>query len=877
MGKICYSKKEKEIVISNVYNTGDVTTTKYEVNDYVIFLNDYKGGIIGYNYSDDSSFKLTINNAYNIGKVSSAILGGSECSNGFTIINSSYLIGQSGRGCGSDSDKIIAKSSTEMQTKEFAESLGDAFVYVEGDYPKLAWEVNGNIEEPTEITSEITSEDTSNIENTTDTSETESISDRPKDIWNGTTDTSWYNSEETEFHISTPEELAGLAELVNSGKSMSGKTFILDNDIYLNDVSDFENWSDTAPENRWTPIGISDTYYFSGIFDEAGFSIEGLYISGSKYQYSGLFGYTSSSSEISNVNMIYEYISNTYSTSKCYTGGITAYSKGKISNCTNNGTVTSSYDSYSYGGGIAGYSTAEISNCTNNGTVTSSSSSHYSSCGGGIAGYSSAEINNCTNSGDITSSSSNYSYGGGIAGSTTSAISDCTNSGTVTSSSSSSSYGGGIAGYIDCSSDAKEIIISNVYNTGMVSAGSYEGGIVGYADSYISSYKLTINNAYNIGKVSSAILGGSKYSDGFTFTIINSSYLIGQSEQGCKGYTDDEIVARSKKEMQTKEFAESLGDAFVYVEGDYPKLAWEVNGNIEEPTEITSETTSEDTSNIENTTDISEIESISTDITESPFESETTTTSSTKATTTATSSYVTTTSTTTTLPVTTMETNTSIIKGTTSTEVTKLSTTITTTTTEPLKAEIDSIEIEVGEKTTIKTNQDNLIFKTSNSDVATVSKMGIITPISAGTAIISVINSDSDSVQIKIKVKDPSIETTEKIAVATTTTNKTTNLPTIKTTSVTTTIAKLTTTVTTKTNIEISVGDVNHDGSIDSKDAVLVLKYYAESLTGSTTTKIALEKGDVNSDGKIDSKDAVKILKYYAQTMVGLKVNIKDV
>ena len=812
--------------------------------------------------------------------------------------------------------------------------------------------------------------------------------DEEKDIWDGTIDTSWYNSEEKEFHISTPEELAGLAELVNDGKKMSGQTFVLDNDICLNNVSGFENWeSIITPKNKWKPIGMSNTYCFSGIFDGAGFSIEGLYISGSDYQYIGLFGCTTNSSEIKNVNTAYEYINNKYG-SKCYAGGITAYSNGKINNCINNGTISPSSDqsdsygggiagyssaeiknctnngsvisssssssrygfysygggitgyssaeiknctnngsvssasslssSESYGGGIAGYSTAEISNCTNSGTVTSSSSSHFS-YGGGIAGYSEAEISNCTNSGTVSSSSSyfadNYifeSYGGGIAGYSKAEINNCTNSGTVYSSSkfdsygggiaacsfanisnctnsgniisscysSSLSYGGGIVGGSYCPSDVKEIIISNVYNAGnagKVTAEGYEGGIVGYTSSGSSSYKLTINNAYNIGKVSAAILGGSKYSNGFT--IINSSYLIGQSEQGCKDYTDDEkIVAKSKEEMQTKEFAESLGDAFVYVEGDYPKLAWEVNGNIEEPTEITSETISEDTSNIENTTDISETESISTDITditESPSEYETTTTSKTKATT-VTSSYVTSTSTTTKLPVTTMETSTAITKGTTSTEVTKLSTTITTTTTESLKAEIDSIEIEVGEKTTIKANQDNLIFKTSNSDVAIVSKTGVITPISAGTAIISVINSDGDSVQIKIEVKDSSLETTaikttEKITVATTTTtNKST---TEKTTSVTTTIVNPTTIVTTKPTIKISVGDVNDDGIIDSKDAVFVLKSYAETLAGNVAT-VSIEKGDVNGDGKIDSKDAVKILKYYASTMVGYKGNI---
>lgn len=84
-------------------------------------------------------------------------------------------------------------------------------------------------------------------------------------------------------------------------------------------------------------------------------------------------------------------------------------------------------------------------------------------------------------------------------------------------------------------------------------------------------------------------------------------------------------------------------------------------------------------------------------------------------------------------------------------------------------------------------------------------------------------------------------------------------------------------TETTESTEKNLVGDLNNDNSIDSKDAVLVLKYYAECLAGNASTNIPLEKGDINGDSKIDSKDAVKILKYYAQTMVGYNVNIKDV
>ena len=94
-----------------------------------------------------------------------------------------------------------------------------------------------------------------------------------------------------------------------------------------------------------------------------------------------------------------------------------------------------------------------------------------------------------------------------------------------------------------------------------------------------------------------------------------------------------------------------------------------------------------------------------------------------------------------------------------------------------------------------------------------------------------------------------------------------------KTTDVTTTTVPTTTTTTTTTSTK-SLGDLNGDKSIDSKDAVIVLKSYAESLVNSNTT-VDLA-GDVNVDNKVDSKDAVIILKYYAATLTGFKGKISE-
>ena len=115
------------------------------------------------------------------------------------------------------------------------------------------------------------------------------------DVWDGTTDTSWYenNKDATEFSIGTAAELAGLAKLVNDGTNFSGKTIKLTADIRLN--------NDAVPTsgNQWTPIGKYARRAkkpFSGTFDGQGHTISGLYINLSNRRdklYQGLFGYCS--------------------------------------------------------------------------------------------------------------------------------------------------------------------------------------------------------------------------------------------------------------------------------------------------------------------------------------------------------------------------------------------------------------------------------------------------------------------------------------------------------------------------------------------------------------------------------------------------------
>ena len=94
------------------------------------------------------------------------------------------------------------------------------------------------------------------------------------DAWNGTADTSWYVGHEdaTKYHITTAEQLAGLAQLVNADPgttNFAGKTIYLDNDIDLSG-------------REWISIGTiiggdCPEYSFCGVFDGQGHVISNLY------------------------------------------------------------------------------------------------------------------------------------------------------------------------------------------------------------------------------------------------------------------------------------------------------------------------------------------------------------------------------------------------------------------------------------------------------------------------------------------------------------------------------------------------------------------------------------------------------------------------
>ena len=101
--------------------------------------------------------------------------------------------------------------------------------------------------------------------------------------WDGkTTDTSWYNKENTVLLIQNAEQLAGLKYLVENGETFEGKTIKLTSNINLNNME----WSPIGDlvindkvgsrNDYFFDIGIADGKSFQGIFDGCGFHIYGL-------------------------------------------------------------------------------------------------------------------------------------------------------------------------------------------------------------------------------------------------------------------------------------------------------------------------------------------------------------------------------------------------------------------------------------------------------------------------------------------------------------------------------------------------------------------------------------------------------------------------
>ncbi len=316
-------------------------------------------------------------------------------------------------------------------------------------------------------------------------------------VWTDLADTAWYADSETSFTLTTAEQLAGLAELVNGGNNFTGKTVVLGYDIDLFGI-------------EWIPIGIDTNdglKAFAGTFNGNNKTVSNLVINTAYVGNAGLFGCVKSGAVIkdlalSNVTinttngtpadteagkavgalvggLSYSNVPNTKVLIRNITvtganikgagrvGGIVGWVKDSISgveiynvNVTGNISAVFNTDNGDKAGGIIGQ--------TQSATIIKDATANVVIAGfrdlGGIAGYSNVgTYKDCSTSGSVTASPiegvSKDPYAGGILGRLGSnvTITNCNSAATVTSF--DSSCAGKIFG-----GPAEYVTIANVVN-----------------------------------------------------------------------------------------------------------------------------------------------------------------------------------------------------------------------------------------------------------------------------------------------------------------------------------------------------------------------------------------------------------------------------
>lgn len=310
------------------------------------------------------------------------------------------------------------------------------------------------------------------------------------------------------YRIGTAEGLKLFHDIVNNENGQTQNTAAcatLTADIVLNDGTFDEDGNYTpgpsvaATPTEWTFIGRDYEEAYSGTFDGAGHTIQGVYCNDQIKGRAGLFGYVNGAT-IKDIKVT-GYIK-TYGLA----GGIAAFIRGgtSITDCVNAATVIAG-DTRGYSpsaGGIVGCSERkqqnQITDCINTGTVKVIVPDGDYSSAGGILGQAvnSTLISNCSNFGPISggrleNATSKISYVGGIAGRITlTTVSDCYNAGVVTDTANPEPTLGGIVGILDGTTS-----LVNSYNVGSVTATSTTATLGGVAGS-VSRYNNTITNCY---------------------------------------------------------------------------------------------------------------------------------------------------------------------------------------------------------------------------------------------------------------------------------------------------------------------------------------------------------------------------------------------
>ena len=201
------------------------------------------------------------------------------------------------------------------------------------------------------------------------------------DTWDGTADTSWYDENETKFHLKAAKQLAGMAKLVNDNTAnFKDKTVYLDNDLDLGG-------------HEWISIGNgANTAWgsFQGIFDGQSHVVYNLYSheglksenkdNNNNLYRNGLFGAIYNAT-VQNLGIENADIVIPMNDTSTYGKGILVdwMTNSTIKNCYTTGSITGGSYIEKFIGGIAGFLNGNnsISQCYSTAAITGNYDGEY--------------------------------------------------------------------------------------------------------------------------------------------------------------------------------------------------------------------------------------------------------------------------------------------------------------------------------------------------------------------------------------------------------------------------------------------------------------------------------------------------------------------
>ena len=201
------------------------------------------------------------------------------------------------------------------------------------------------------------------------------------DTWDGTADTSWYDENETEFHLKTAEQLAGMAKLINDDMAnFKDKTIYLENDLDLGG----HEWISIG-DGANTAVGS-----FQGVFDGQSHVVYNLYSheglksenkdNNNNLYRNGLFG-SIYNATVKNLGIENADIVIPMKDGSTYGKGILVdwMTDSTINNCYTTGSITGGSYIEKYIGGIAGFLNGKnsISQCYSTAAITGNYDGEY--------------------------------------------------------------------------------------------------------------------------------------------------------------------------------------------------------------------------------------------------------------------------------------------------------------------------------------------------------------------------------------------------------------------------------------------------------------------------------------------------------------------